>query len=301
MFRRVDGSPMKRLLTSLVAVLAVAAFAAAGASADESFEDPVFDAPSGVPDITTVAVANTTEGVVTFQITIDNFEALPQPPGSRAHLSVAFDLDKNPATGDVGGEEAVAVFANILANNGAVDLWRWDGSQMVDAPETNTSSSLSGGVLTLTTSRSELLDVTSLAFRIEALTVVDGAGSPRFDFAPDDGWWTYDLVPALAPPRPTLSATKPVGTPRRPVAGRTFTVRSVVTRSDTGGAVTAGLVRCTARVATARLRVQGRFRAGRAQCVVAVPPKAKGKTLRGSITVSAAGASVSKPYSFRVV
>jgi hypothetical protein len=33
---------------------------------------------------------------------------------------------------------------------------------------------------------------------------------------------------------------------------------------------------------------------------MAVPPRAKGKMLRGSMTVRAVGASVTKPYSFRI-
>jgi len=290
---------MKQSLAALVAALAVAALSAAAASADELFEDPAGDNQGAAPDITTVAVSNTPDGNITFQITIANYEALPPLPSARAHVSLFLDLDKNESTGEF-GNEAVAVFVNILVNKGAVNFWRWDGSAMVDVPETNMSSSLSGGVLTFTINWSELLNVTGFAFWVQALTFVDGV-SPRFDYAPDGAPpWTYDLV-FPPPPPPTLSATKPVGTPTRPVAGRKFTVRSLVTRSDTGEAVTAGSVRCRARVGTARLRAEGRFRAGRAQCVMAVPPKARGKTLRGSMTVRAAGASVSKPYSFRIV
>ena len=290
---------LKRSLAALAVVLGLAALSATAASADASFEDPPGDAPRAAPDVTTVAVSNTPDGNVTFQITIANYQALPPPPGSRVHLSLAFDLDKNPSTGDVVGDEAQAVFLNLLVNNGAVDFRRWNGSEMVDVPETNMSSSLSAGVLTFTVNRSELVGAAGFAFRVEALTFVDGVG-PALDFAPDDGYWTYDLV-FPPPPPPTLSATKPVGTPTRPVAGRKFTVRSVVTRSDTGETVTAGSVRCAARIGTARLRAEGRFRTGRAQCVMTVPLKARGKTLRGSIAVRAAGASVTTAYSFRIV
>jgi hypothetical protein len=169
---------------------------------------------------------------------------------------------------------------------------------LVDVPGANTSFTLAAGVLTFTVNRSELLDVTGFAFRIEALTFVDGAG-PRFDYAPENEIWTYDLV-FPPPPPPTLSATKPLGTPARPVAGRRFTVRSLITRSDTDAAVTAGSVRCGARVGTARLRAEGRFRAGRAQCAMTVLRKTRGKTLRGSMTVGAEGASLTRPYSFRI-
>ena len=289
---------MERSLAALVVALAIAALAAGAAGADASFDDPVGDNQGVAPDITTVRVSNTPDGNITFQITIANYEALLPPPGARAHVSLYFDLDKNSDTGEF-GNEAVAVFVNLLVNKGAVNFWRWDGSALVDVPETNMSSSLSEGVLRFTINRSELLDVTGFGFSVQALTFVDGVG-PRFDYAPDGGEpWIYDLV--FPPPPPPLSATRPVGTPTRPVAGRKFTVRAVVTRSDTGEAVTAGSVTCAARVGAARLRAEGRLRAGRAQCVMAVPPKARGKTLRGSMTVRAAGASVMTRYSFRVV
>ena len=47
---------------------------------------------------------------------------------------------------------------------------------MVDVPETNMSSSLSAGVLTFTVNRSEPSSVAGFAFRVEAFTIVDGAG-----------------------------------------------------------------------------------------------------------------------------
>ena len=146
---------MKRSLAALAAALAVAALSAAAASADASFDDPAGDNQGAAPDITTVAVSNTPDGNVTFQITIANYQVLPPPPGARVHLSLFLDLDKNESTGQF-GKEAEAIFVNILVNNGAVDFRRWDGSEMVDVPETNMSSSLSAGVLTFTINRSEL-------------------------------------------------------------------------------------------------------------------------------------------------
>ena len=286
---------MKRSLATLAVALAVAALSAAVATADELFEDPAGDNQGVAPDVTMVDVSNTPDGTITFRITIANFQALPPPPSARAHLSLFLDLDKDENTGEF-GREAEAIFVNILVNNGTVNFRRWDGSQMVDVPETNMSSSLSAGVLTFTVNQRELLNATGFTFLIEALTFVDGVG-PRFDYAGDP--WTYDLV-FPPPPPPKLSATRPVGTPTRPVAGRRFTVHSVVTRSDTDEEVTAGSVKCTARVGTATLRADGRFRTGRAQCAMAVPPRTRGTTLRGSMTVRAAGASVRKPFSFRI-
>ena len=286
---------MKRSLATLAVALAAAALVSGVASADELFEDPAGDNQGPAPDVTTVEVSNTPDGTITFRITIANFQTLPPPPSARAHLSLFLDLDKDESTGE-SGREAEAIFVNLLANNGAVNFVRWDGSQMVDVPETNMSSSLSAGVLTFTVNRSELLDATGFTFLIQALTFVDGVG-PRFDYAGDP--WTYDLV-FPPPPPPKLTATKPVGTPARPVAGRRFTVRSVVTRSDSPEAITAGSVRCTTRIGRSTLRAEGRFKAGRAQCAMAIPRGARGKTLRGSMTMRAASASVTRRFSFRI-
>ena len=281
----------------VAATLVLAACCAGAARADETFEDPSGDTLGTASDVTTVAVSNTSDGTITFQITIANYAALPQPPGARSHLSLHFDLDRNPDTGEA-GDEAQAFFVNLHVNNGAVDFKRWDGSAMVDAPETDMSSSLAGGVLTFTIQRSELLDATGFDFRVFAVTVVDGVG-PGFDFAPDGGYSRYDLV-FPPPPPPTLSTTRAVATPPRPVAGRRFTVRFVVTRSDTGATVATGSARCPARIGMASLRAQGRFRGGRAECTMAIPARAKGKLLRGSIVVRAAGATVTTAYRFRV-
>jgi hypothetical protein len=288
---------MRRSLATLATAFAVAALAAAVASADQSFEDPAGDNQGIAPDITAVDVSNTPDRNITFRITIANYAALPPPPGARAHLTLFFDLDKNEGTGEF-GMEAQAVFVNLLVNNGAVNFWRWDGSAMVDVPETNMSSSLSAGVLTFTINRSELLEITGFVFAIQALTFVDGVG-PHFDHAPEGEPWIYDLV-FPPPPPPTLSATKPIGTPARPVAGRRFTVSSLITRSDTGEAVTSGPVTCVARTGNTRLRTQGRFRSGRAQFVMVVPRAARAKTLRGTMTIRAAGASVTRAFSFPV-
>ncbi|MBA2741222.1 MAG: hypothetical protein H0U46_04340 [Actinobacteria bacterium] len=49
-----------------------------------------------------------------------------------------------------------------------------------------------------------------------------------------------------------------------------------------------------------KVRATGAFSGGQARCVVALPRNAKGKTLRGSITVRAAGAKLTRAFSYRV-
>ena len=117
------------------------------------------------------------------------------------------------------------------------------------------------------------------------------------DDAPNTELWSYELVGL---PAPRLSTQRLLVRPAQPIAGRSFTVQALVRRSDSGETVTSGSVSCTARVGTTRLRARGGFGGGRAQCVVSVPRSAKGKTLRGTLTVRAAGASLSRPFSYRI-
>jgi hypothetical protein len=168
---------MKRSLIVLLTVLTTAAVVTA-AWADQSFEDPSGDTLGTAPDLTTLAVSNTADGNVTFRITIANYQVLPPAPGARSHLSLFFDLDRNEATGEL-GDEAQAHFVNIFPNRGAVNFLRWDGSAMVDVPETNMSSSFADGVLTFTISRNELLNITGFNFRALSITFVDGVGRSR--------------------------------------------------------------------------------------------------------------------------
>ena len=73
-----------------------------------------------------------------------------------------------------------------------------------------------------------------------------------------------------------------------------------MTRND-GQPFSTGAVTCKARAEAATLRPAGSVKSGRAQCVMRLPSQAKGKQLRGSITVSIEGAPpVTRPFSFRV-
>jgi hypothetical protein len=74
-----------------------------------------------------------------------------------------------------------------------------------------------------------------------------------------------------------------------------------VVRDDTGATIRSGLVSCTARIGSARLRVpSGRFVDGRATCILSVPSGATGRTLHGSISVVLAGKTVRRTFARRI-
>lgn len=286
------------MLLTLVAILVVGV---PSATASAVFADPAgdqLDKPDSDligPDITAVEVANTRSGTLTFRATIANYASLP----AHSTVSLLFDLDKNNVTGDQGFEYAIS-YEIDPAGQSRLIFERYEESQftLVEIPATNLSATFSSGVLTVTVPRSELENTTTFDFGLFAVVFNANESDVAGDVGPDAGIWTYDLVGL---PAPSLSAPRLVVSPKRPVAGRPFSVSAVVTRSDTGAAITTGSVACNVRLGSTRLRTAGAFRAQSARCTMAIPRTAKGKTLSGSLSVRSAGAVVTKRFTFRVL
>ena len=118
------------------------------------------------------------------------------------------------------------------------------------------------------------------------------------DVAPDDlTFWRYSLAnrPALR-----LSAKRFVTTPGRPLAGKPFAIDLPVTRSDTGRAITSGAVSCRVLAAEKRVAAKGSVVHGAGRCAFVVPARARGKVLRGTVTVRTGGKSVAADFSYVV-
>jgi hypothetical protein len=296
---------MRAAPAAVAVALAVAALAVGTAYA-ATFSDPVGDVvvlPEGgdvtgvtAPDITSVEVTNTPDGVLTFRITLAT-EALSAP----TIVGVVLDLDKNAATGE-NGVDAIIDLAYGTGLPGGLLFQRWDGDEFVDVVPTRATVTLVGGVVTITVPRSELLDTRGLG--VGAVAFAENVfGTARIaDIAPDDEeFFLYDLVGLPPPPPPRLSASRAVGAPARPRAGKPFIVSSSVTRDDTGAVVTTGRVTCAVRVGGAKIRATGGFANRRARCAMRVPAKASRKALRGSLTIRSAGSRVTRTFAFRVV
>lgn len=287
-------------LVTLAALLGSATLlTASSAQGDAIFDDPVGDqrnmADLVAPDITAVEVTNTSGGVITFRATIANHTTLPP----RSRIAILFDLDGRQATGFGGFEYAVSHEIDD-AGQPRVLLERWDEAalEFVVLPTPGMTSEFSNGVYTLRIPRGLLDNTIAFEFGMYAAALDIAAPSKSaVDDAPNTELWTYDLVGL---PAPKLSTPRLVARPGRPVAGRSFVVQAAVRRSDTGEAVTVGTVACSARVAKASVRAVGGFKSGLARCVVSVPRNTKGKTLRGTMTVSAAGARLTRAFSYRV-
>jgi hypothetical protein len=290
-----------------VAVALTVAALAAGAAVAASFTDPVGDwiviPPGGdvtgviPPDITSVEVTNTPDGVVTFRIAL---ATATLSPGTA--VGVVLDLDKNPENGDNGVEAIIDLAYGFPAIPGGLVFERWNGTELDQVVATSVTASFAAGVVTITAPRSELLDTRGLGVGAVAIAANAQETAGIADIAPDsEEFFVYDLVGLPPPPPPRLSASKATGAPAKPRAGKPFVVSSSVTRDDTGAVVRSGRVACSVRVGGARIRATGGFAARRARCAMRVPIKASGKALRGSLTVRSARSSVTRTFAFRVV
>lgn len=281
---------MKKAGFAAVLVL-LSLFAARVAHADASFTDPAGDAGTA-PDITALAAANDTSGNITFTVTTN------QPALSAdAALELAIDQDNNATTGDEGVD---ALF--VIASDGWIFL-RWNGSDFVEANASSTSALYANGVATFKVNKADLGGTSTLGFVAVSVQFDAADNVVASDLAPDGGrLLTYTLTTPPPPPAPvplTLRASTPKA-PKPAKAGRAFVVRTNVVRGDTGAPLASGKVACRVTLGLKPLRAAGTLKAGAASCTMALPKTAHGKRIRGTITVTFNGKSVTKPFGFRV-
>jgi hypothetical protein len=122
--------------------------------------------------------------------------------------------------------------------------------------------------------------------------------SAHYDRAPssDGASWIYAI--RIRPPALVVRSIATTTLVAR--AGKLYTVRMAVARADTGTLLIRGAVSCSARVAGRALAGTGRFVHGRASCTFRIPADARGKRLRGSISVAAGGQRVTRAFAWWV-
>ncbi len=298
MFRSIKTRLLCLTVLGLGVAVAPASFARVAAN-NAAFQDATGENPDGV-DVTSVLVSNDDEGLLTFRIDIPTRPAFTED----MRLRVWFDSDYNRDTGltapDLAGRDYY-----ILWDRDGVRLFRCGGSSCRSGqPQRTLGSSYRGGA-TLTINAAEL-ETTRFRFRVDATAGIGYDPATRrfdfekatWDFAPERAQlWSYNV--RLGPSR--LLAKSFSTTPARPNAGTRLSVRLAATRHDTGTLLTSGRVTCVARIGAKPLKPSSRsFVGSRATCVFAIPPKAKGQTLRGSITIAFEGRKVSKTFSRKI-
>jgi hypothetical protein len=294
-----------RLLTVLAlgALLVALPAVALGGSARHAANSTTYPDSTGedpaAPDITSITVSNDDAGNITFTVAVSNRPALTPD----MYFLIFIDTDHNPATGDAASLGAEYV---IELEPGAVNLFQWNGSDFVRASSqaSLTYSYLSTGPV-IRISAADLGKTSMFNFGTVAASgfAIDPTGNPDFtnvhrDFAPDSGhgFYSYQVLTKLI-----LTATSFTTAPKPAKAGRPFAASLAANENDTGDPVTAGTVTCAATINFQRIvAVTHIVTNGVANCVWRLPATAKGKTLRGKITLVVRGASVTRTFSARV-
>lgn len=294
-----------RPLTMLVlgaALVALPSVALAGnarhSSNSKTFPDSIGEDPAA-PEVTSVAVSNDDAGLITFQINVSNRPALTPD----MYFLVFLDTDKNPNTGSTDSLGADYVIQLIP---GAVDLFQWNGSTFALAPSQTTltfSYPATGPVIKI--SAADLNKTKAFNFGVIAVSgyAVDAAGNPDLskehrDYAPDlgHGFNLYQVLTKLV-----LTVTAFTTAPKPAKAGRPFTASLAANENDTAGPVQAGTVGCAASIAGKRLRVVTHaVRNGVAVCVWRIPATARRRIVRGLVTLTVRGTSITRGFSARI-
>jgi hypothetical protein len=275
---------MKKVLL-LVSTAALALGAAQLAHADANFSDASGDSKTA-PDITAVTASHDDAGNLTFTVRTSH-AAL----GSDSLLDIAFDTDQNPDTGSNGVEYFFFVGAS------GWEFVRWDGSKFVPAGASSANGGYANGVATFKVSKADLGGAAKFTFWADTFQLDANGNIIAEDTAPEG---TNAYVYAITKPL-SLKAGGVTAVPARAAAGKPFTVRTRVTRGDSGGPLTSGKVACTVRVGTAPLRATGKVTGGVASCAMKLPKTAKGKTVRVTLKVTLQGVSTTKTFSAKVV
>jgi hypothetical protein len=267
------------------------------AANSQTFTDSVGEDASA-PDITTVAVSNDDAGDIVFTINISNRPALT----ADMFLLVFLDTDRNPSTGD---PDALGAEYVIQLVPGAVDLFQWNGTDYTLAPaQTSLTFAYASTGATIHVSAAELNKAKGFNFDTIAVSgvTVDASGNPNFDnihrdLAPDPGhgFWSYQVLTKLV-----LTVTAFTTSPKPARAGRSFSVSLAANQNDTGGPVGSGTVACAASLAGKRVvAIRHVVANGVATCMWRIPKTAKGRLIRGTITLTVQGTRVTRPFSAR--
>jgi hypothetical protein len=307
---------MNRFLAVLFAAFATAFTVVLTAGAEQSYTDPGGDAGVGT-DITSVNVKNDQSGLITIQI------ASASPIVGNHAVAVFIDADKNQSTGDEGDE--AWMFGGPLVGAGFFSCTS-SGCSPTNAVGFGARAA-AANVTEFTFNRSAIGNTASFNFAAISISV-DPPDVNFWDAAPGAGYFTYDLVfpqcsntrdddadgkidaddLGCSSPSDENEADDPVNvrlgaakaTPASPKAGSVAVISASTTRVETGQPLESGSVACAASYPGKKLKGSGSVVAGKATCRIKLPAAAKGKKVRGTMTLKYKTATASAAFSFRV-
>jgi hypothetical protein len=281
--------------TLLAAVVAVPAIGQAVSTAPASNSTSYVDSTGedvAAPDITGVTVSNDDAGVITFRIAVSNRPVLAQD------MLFLVYIDTAQGAGD---PDAFGADYAIQLEPAGLALFKWNGSTYTFASSSASFTYATSGP-TIRLGASDLMGAKKINFVVLAVSgiTVDVNGEPDYgnvhtDAAPDRGHGTYSYAVLTTF---SLEAAGFSLSPATARAGRAFAVGLAVRQRDTGALVQAGTVTCVARVDGRRVPVRtSRLRNGVGVCVWSIPPSARGRTIRGTISVGLRGARLKRAFS----
>jgi hypothetical protein len=212
------------------------------------------------------------------------------------------DSDQNAATGD---PQSLGADYVIELDPGAIGMFQWNGSDYAPAPSQTSLIFAYANGATIHVSAADLGKTKGFRFAVIAASGVttDAAGNLDFtnihrDAAPDSGhgFFSYSVLTKLV-----LSVTAFTTSPKPAKAGRPFSASLAANENDTAGPVQSGTVACGATIALKRIVAASHVLTnGVASCVWRIPKTAKGKTIRGTVTLTVQGVQVTRPFSAKI-
>jgi hypothetical protein len=285
-------------LTVAALTLVVAPTVALGGAAanSQTFTDSTGEDPAA-PDIQSIAVSNDDAGLISFQL------STPNRPALNADMLFLIFIDTIPNAGDP--DSLGADWALQLVPEG-VALFKWDGQDYPFVSSQSVGYTYGPTGPTLRVSAVDLGKPKTLNFVALAISgiAVDASGDADFtnahaDIAPDAGRgvYAYEVKTTLV-----LTVVKATMSPKVARSGAAFSATFAATRNDTGGPVPEGTVTCRAKIAGRPVAAKSRrVSNGVAACVWSIPASAKGKRITGTISLTVEGATVTRPFSSRIV
>jgi hypothetical protein len=287
------GRLAKLALAALLTAAVVAAPAAQSRLASNSVTYPESDTSQEDPanaDITGVTVSNDNVGNLTFKVAIAN-----QPSLTSFGVDIFIDTDDNALTGPNFRGAGAEDFFRLAGQNGGTFVW--NGTQLAPKTIDSYSANYSGGVATFSVNTRDLGNTRQFSFTVETLTIVPNPPGVT-DFAPEDagsGPYSFDVKGVK-----TLTAGTLRISPRPAKANRLLTVSLPVEDNETGAPLESGRVICRATIGPRPVSGGSTLGGGVATCRFNIPKSAKGKTIRGTLTVDAKETVVRKSFSSRI-
>jgi hypothetical protein len=238
---------------------------------------------SNAADITEVDLGNDVlAGPIVIWVTFGNRTSW----GADDRLIAAIDSDANAATGVEGVDYAIAFVAGDQCTS-----FRWDGSTFVaiSAATLRCRFSSDDKSVRIEIQPSELGGTSSMSVGFATFKGEEEQGD-------DTPLFGYSLISGPL----KLSVDDFAIVPRAPRAGGILAAAMSVSREDINQLVDSGTIACSLKLGSRSIRGSSQFVQGTPVCGWRLPAWTKGKRVRGSITLTFGGTSISKTFTVKV-